>query len=289
MAELERAARALEMVEHGRSIQASARSGGREIEAQTAIKRGYLNILHAREAIAHQAKLVDRDDGARGGQTIPAAERLTLRAICPIRGCDTRYVVVSWGDTTSGSGATAAGARMRCPHCGDRETRVVDSRDLDDSATIRRRRECSACATRFTTYERVEAARLVIVKRDGARQEFDREKLASGLRKALTRRPVPDDAAEKAADEIEAELRSQGTTEVESPRVGALAMAKLRELDQIAYIRFASVYQSFDDLEALKREVDSLFAERGDDTVAIDVRPGLGKGGKAGKSGKAGR
>jgi len=178
---------------------------------------------------------------------------------------------------------------MRCPHCGERETRVVDSRDLDDSATIRRRRECSACATRFTTYERVEAARLVIVKRDGGRQEFDREKLASGLRKALTRRPVPDDAADKAADEIEAELRSQGTTEVDSSRVGALAMAKLRELDQIAYIRFASVYQSFDDLEALKREVDSLFAERGDETIAIDVRPGVGgKAGKAGKSGKAG-
>jgi len=156
---------------------------------------------------------------------------------------------------------------MRCPHCGDRETRVVDSRDLDDSATIRRRRECSACATRFTTYERVEAARLVIIKSDGGRQEFDREKLASGLRKALTRRPVPDDAADTAADEIVAELRSQGTAEVDSSRVGALAMAKLRELDQIAYIRFASVYQSFDDLEALKREVDSLYAERGTDDV----------------------
>jgi transcriptional repressor NrdR len=175
---------------------------------------------------------------------------------------------------------------MRCPHCGTRETRVVDSRDLDDSATIRRRRECSACATRFTTYERVEAARLVIVKRDGARQEFDREKLASGLRKALTRRPVPDDAAERAADEIEAELRSQGATEVDSSRVGTLAQDKLRELDQIAYIRFASVYQSFDDLEDLKREVDSLYAERGDDTIAVDVRPGAAKIGRSGKHGR---
>ena len=162
---------------------------------------------------------------------------------------------------------------MRCPHCGERDTRVVDSRDLDESATIRRRRECAACATRFTTYERVEAARLVVVKRDGARQEFDREKLAAGLRKALTRRPVAESAADQAADEIEAELRSQGTSEVDSSRVGALAMAKLRELDQIAYIRFASVYQSFDDLEALKREVDSLYAERGTDS-------GFGKAGK---------
>ena len=89
---------------------------------------------------------------------------------------------------------------MRCPQCGERDTRVVDSRDLDESATIRRRRECNLCATRFTTYERIEAARLVIVKRDGNRQEFDRDKLAAGLRKALTRRPVADDAAGVAAD-----------------------------------------------------------------------------------------
>ena len=152
---------------------------------------------------------------------------------------------------------------MRCPHCGERDTRVVDSRDLDESATIRRRRECNACTTRFTTYERIEAARLVIVKRDGGRQEFDRDKLASGLRKALTRRPVADDAAEVAADAIEAELRAAGVTEVPSSRVGALAMEALRGIDQIAYIRFASVYQSFEDLEDLKREVDTLYAEKG--------------------------
>ena len=114
---------------------------------------------------------------------------------------------------------------MRCPQCGERDTRVVDSRDLDDSATIRRRRECNACTTRFTTYERIEAARLVIVKRDGTRQEFDREKLAAGLRKALTRRPVADDAADVAADAIEAELRAAGATEVPSSRVGAGADA----------------------------------------------------------------
>ena len=152
---------------------------------------------------------------------------------------------------------------MRCPQCGTRDTRVIDSRDLDDSATIRRRRECASCATRFTTYERVEAARLVVVKRDGTRQEFDKAKLVSGLRKALTRRPVPDGAAEQAADEIEAELRAAGTSEVPSSRVGALAMEHLRAIDQIAYIRFASVYQSFEDLEDLKREVDSLYAEKG--------------------------
>ena len=150
---------------------------------------------------------------------------------------------------------------MRCPQCSTRDTRVVDSRDLDEAATIRRRRECPACSARFTTYERVEAARLVVAKRDGTRQEFDRDKLASGLAKALTRRPVPDDAAERAADAIEAELRSSGLSEIPSSRVGALAMDKLRALDHIAYIRFASVYQSFEDLADLKREVDQLFDE----------------------------
>jgi transcriptional repressor NrdR len=157
---------------------------------------------------------------------------------------------------------------MRCPHCGERDTRVVDSRDLDDAATIRRRRECNACTTRFTTYERVEAARLVLVKRDGTRQEWDRDKLVSGLRKALTRRPVADDAAEAAADAIEAELRAAGVSEVPSSRVGALAMERLRGIDQIAYIRFASVYQSFEDLADLKREVDSLFDEKGSGGLA---------------------
>jgi len=155
---------------------------------------------------------------------------------------------------------------MRCPQCGERDTRVVDSRDLDDSATIRRRRECNACSMRFTTYERIEAARLVVVKRDGTRQEFDRDRLVTGLRKALTRRPVADAAPEQAADRIEAELRAAGMPEVPSSRVGAMAMEELRGLDQIAYIRFASVYQSFEDLEDLKREVDTLFAEKGDGT-----------------------
>jgi len=157
---------------------------------------------------------------------------------------------------------------MRCPRCAERDTRVVDSRDLDDSATIRRRRECNGCTTRFTTYERIEAARLVLVKRDGTRQEWDRDKLVSGLRKALTRRPVADDAAQTAADAIEAELRAAGVSEITSSRVGALAMERLRGIDQIAYIRFASVYQSFEDLADLKREVDSLFEEKGSGALA---------------------
>ena len=172
-------------------------------------------------------------------------------------------MVVVWGRRT-GLETRSSRRADALPACGERETRVVDSRDLDDSATIRRRRECAACSTRFTTYERIEAARLVVVKRDGTRQEFDRDKLAAGLRKALTRRPVPDGAAEAAADAIEAELRAAGSSEIPSSRVGAMAMEALRGIDQIAYIRFASVYQSFEDLEDLKREVDTLYETRGD-------------------------
>jgi transcriptional repressor NrdR len=151
---------------------------------------------------------------------------------------------------------------MRCPACGENDTRVIDSRDLDEGTTIRRRRGCVACGARFTTYERVESARLVVVKRDGSREEFDRDKLASGLQKALTRRPVPASAATEVADAIEADLRGRGVTDVPSRLIGELAMDRLRHLDQIAYIRFASVYQSFDDIEQLKREVDGLLSER---------------------------
>ncbi|HYI22808.1 MAG TPA: transcriptional regulator NrdR [Candidatus Limnocylindrales bacterium] len=171
---------------------------------------------------------------------------------------------------------------MRCPSCGERDTRVVDSRDIDDAA-IRRRRECNLCATRFTTYERIEAARLTVVKSDGKREEFDRDKLASGLAKALTRRPVADDAAEKAAEEIETALRARGSSEVPSDLIGTLAMEKLRELDQIAYIRFASVYQSFEDIEQLRREVDTLLAEREELEADEDGRQPGGGGSAGGK------
>jgi transcriptional repressor NrdR len=167
---------------------------------------------------------------------------------------------------------------VRCPNCGERDTRVVDSRDIDDAA-IRRRRECNLCATRFTTYERVESARLTVIKSEGGRQEFDRDKLASGLAKALTRRPVPDDAAQMAAEEIEAALRARGSSEVPSRLIGEMAMAKLREIDQIAYIRFASVYESYEGLEDLRKEVDSLLAER---EAVPDPAHGAG-GGAGGK------
>jgi transcriptional repressor NrdR len=147
---------------------------------------------------------------------------------------------------------------MRCPHCENVATRVIDSRDLENGSTIRRRRECEACGHRFTTYERPEGARLVVVKRDGSREEFEREKLRAGLLKALQKRPVTLDRVEAALDEIELTLRARGDAEVPSTEVGRLATEALRDLDQLAYIRFASVYHAYDDIETLQREVDRL-------------------------------
>ena len=151
---------------------------------------------------------------------------------------------------------------MRCPSCDHETTRVIDSRDLENGSTIRRRRECESCAYRFTTYERPEGARLVVVKRDGSRQDFEREKLRAGLLKALQKRPVTLDRVEAALDDIEAQLRSRGAAEVPSTEIGRLATDALRELDQLAYIRFASVYHAYDDIETLQREVDRLIKQR---------------------------
>jgi transcriptional repressor NrdR len=151
---------------------------------------------------------------------------------------------------------------MRCPRCEATGTRVIDSRDLENGSTIRRRRECEACSHRFTTYERPEGARLIVVKRDGSREEFEREKLRAGLLKALQKRPVTLDRVEAALDEIESTLRGRGDAEIPSTEVGRLATEALRDLDQLAYIRFASVYHAYDDIETLQREVDRLIRQR---------------------------
>jgi transcriptional repressor NrdR len=151
---------------------------------------------------------------------------------------------------------------LRCPRCNDNGTRVIDSRDLEGGSTIRRRRECEACAYRFTTYERPEGARLMVAKRDGSRQEFEREKVRAGLMKALQKRPVTLDRVDQAVDDIESQLRSLGQPEVSSTEIGRLATEALRDLDQLAYIRFASVYHSYEDISTLKREVDRLITQR---------------------------
>jgi transcriptional repressor NrdR len=147
---------------------------------------------------------------------------------------------------------------MFCPTCGSRETRVLDKRDSEDVALTRRRRECQACARRFTTYERPEMANLVLVKKDGRRQEFDREKLRSSLRKACTKRPISAETIDRAVDQIESDLRARDLPEIPSSVVGDLVMEKLRSLDKVAYIRFASVYREFADVSSFEDELRNL-------------------------------
>jgi len=147
---------------------------------------------------------------------------------------------------------------MRCPFCSDMETKVIDSRLANDGEMVRRRRECLACSERFTTYESAELVMPRIVKRDGSRVPFDEEKLRSGFRKALERRPVDTEKVENAIINIKRNLRSTGDREVSSEILGGLVMDELRELDDVAYVRFASVYRSFEDVQAFREEIDRL-------------------------------
>ena len=145
---------------------------------------------------------------------------------------------------------------MRCPYCSSRDTKVVDKRDSED--VTRRRRRCAACSARFTTYERPEVARLLVVKKDGRREEFNRAKLRDGIAKACTKRPVGAEAIERALDEIEAELRRREGLEVPAEAIGEVVMEKLRSLDKVAYVRFASVYRAFADVSSFEEEVRKL-------------------------------
>ncbi len=149
---------------------------------------------------------------------------------------------------------------MDCPNCGGQESRVIDSRSLDEG--VRRRRQCIACSTRFTTYERIQPHDIFVIKKDGRREEFSRDKLLSGIHKACEKRPLPTGAIDKFIDTIEAELYKVGKREVSSSYIGDLVMEGLKKLDHIAYIRFASVYREFADITDLKLEVDSLAIRR---------------------------
>lgn len=150
---------------------------------------------------------------------------------------------------------------MRCPFCTSLNTRVIDSRLVGDGEQIRRRRECDDCSNRFTTYESAELHLPRIVKIDGRRELFDEAKLRSGLERALRKRPVSADRIEAAINRVMKRLRSSGSREVESRQLGEWVMAELRELDQVAYVRFASVYRSFEDVQAFREEVDRLEQE----------------------------
>jgi len=147
---------------------------------------------------------------------------------------------------------------VNCPYCGSARSKVIDSRDANDG--IRRRRQCLDCEARFTTYERVQPASLFVIKKDGRREEFNRDKLLIGIRKALEKRPLPTGTVDKLVDDIEAELYGVGKSEIPSTVIGDMVMGRLKEVDYIAYIRFASVYRDFADITALKEEVDTLLS-----------------------------
>lgn len=152
---------------------------------------------------------------------------------------------------------------MRCPFCSKQETRVVDSRLAADGYQVRRRRECADCGERFTTFESAEVVMPRIRKRDGSREPFDEDKLREGMSRALYKRPVSTEAIEAALGRIQHKLRSLGEQEVAAARLGDWVMDELRELDQVAYVRFASVYRRFEDVNAFREEIERLEREPG--------------------------
>ena len=165
---------------------------------------------------------------------------------------------------------------MHCPFCGHHHSKVTDSRVVENG--IRRRRECQSCELRFTTYERVQAAPLMVSKQDNRREEFNREKLISGIRKACTKRPVASRTVEKMVEDIEAELQHLGNSEVSTTVLGTMVMERLRELDRVAYIRYASVYRAFQDIESFEEAVRDL---RDDAQLPLlDMPPALPKKGR---------
>jgi len=147
---------------------------------------------------------------------------------------------------------------MICPFCGHSDTKVVDSRDTNDGRAIRRRRECEKCQARFSTYEEMEIMRLTVIKRDGSKQEYNRKKIEAGLHKALEKRPVSEEKISKAIGEIEHEIQSRESSEISSKEIGKMILEKLKELDDVAYLRFASVYKSFKTADSFRKEMEKM-------------------------------
>ena len=152
---------------------------------------------------------------------------------------------------------------MKCPYCSFAESKVIDSRPAEEGATIRRRRECLACQKRFTTYEIIETLPLVVIKRDGSRQSFDKSKLINGMVRACDKRKVPLPVLKKIADEIEQELQSALEREITTEQVGEMVMKRLKDVDEVAYVRFASVYRQFKDIDTFMQELTKLLNDRG--------------------------
>jgi transcriptional repressor NrdR len=150
---------------------------------------------------------------------------------------------------------------MNCPFCNNPETKVVDSRETNEGKITRRRRECLKCEARFSTYEEVELLRLVVIKRDGTKTEYDKNKIETGIRKALEKRPISEEKIAKLMGDIEYEISALEKTEVTTKEIGKIVLKKLKELDEVAYVRFASVYKSFGSIESFKKELDMLDKE----------------------------
>ena len=151
---------------------------------------------------------------------------------------------------------------MKCPFCGEEDTKVIDSRPADDNSSIRRRRQCDKCGKRFTTYEIIESVPIIVVKKDKSRESFDRNKLFNGLLRACEKRPVSIETIEKIVDEIETTLQNSLDREVTSIHIGELAMDKLKDTDEVAYVRFASVYRQFKDINTFMDELAKLLGEK---------------------------
>ena len=151
---------------------------------------------------------------------------------------------------------------MKCPYCGYSESKVVDSRPTVEEAAIRRRRECEKCSKRFTTYEKIEEMPLIIVKKDGSREAYQRSKMMNGILRACEKRPISVSTIEGMADEIEKELYNSMDKEIESKKIGEMVMSKLKQIDDVAYVRFASVYRQFKDINIVLRELNKLIYGR---------------------------
>lgn len=152
---------------------------------------------------------------------------------------------------------------MICPFCGNSDTKVVDSRDTNDGKAIRRRRECEKCQARFSTYEEMEIMKLAVIKRDGSKQDYNRSKVEIGMRKALEKRPVSEDKIAKAIGDIEYEIQARESNEITSKELGKMILEKLKELDDVAYLRFASVYKSFKSADSFRKEMEKMSVQDG--------------------------
>lgn len=151
---------------------------------------------------------------------------------------------------------------MKCPYCGEQDSKVIDSRHSDDGSSIRRRRECLSCQKRFTTYETVESLPIIVVKKDGSRQSFDRNKILNGMVRACEKRPVSMASLEAAVTDIEQVMQNSLEREISSASIGDLVMERLKPLDEVAYVRFASVYRQFKDINSFMQELNKILEER---------------------------